>query len=1114
MKLVPKNSIYMFLFCFLILFFKVEFSLAYRSDQVYSDQVYIVDIIKDTLAYNSDLKVGDIVLKINNYDITADNYTTVIREIIRQLKAFSTVNTNSSVILVPLIVKRNDNIITINLQIPKENPIIGIFLSTNKDNINKENIEKKIDSFNNPSYITDSLNNEIKQKSLDLIKNKNLFINQKINVLDAVFIDNSTHKITFVGHYDPKYNVDYIPYYQILDEALSYPYPYFSFELNEEVKDKIKQIENKLDIEFSKIYSDKDYATNFIKDIINYSTNNNKNFYVKSKETNKGIYFTQEEILEYINWDPKSKKWDFRTKEQYDSYFKLQDFFAKLFSLENIDTKYAAATLGLWRYRKVAQINPNDSYSQTFLFDVLEYLDLMDYFNQMKTEYNKGNLSHIEIANNLLIKIYSNLLSGIHIDNDTINNLINQAIANKNLRTEIIDDTELSNFLNKKLEDIQRKYLPTIIEEFLKDIKLDNDYFRKKINIPLDTKLIFKNIPQNTYISYYFFVADYTLKYITSDSFNFIFRKAEEYNYLGELDQIKSGLDRFYIEPNETKLRISKDKTFIKFEGVKIDIKSESLNPNAPNWYKNILNEYSLELTKNYENWAIKYPSFHILREIQKIITLARFLKNNNIKVAIPEYRKEDFTFSSSLPGTIRGYTLYNKKLDKISFIVTINGGGIDFSNNYNYNIDYINNNDALVYLVVSNLLAKDALKSAIDGDLENARFLAEKSAQAMVGLIDKNLLPNLPNISIEKFINKNLNQYSIGTLATMDKEVQDTINYSLSNYYFYKQVILNNNNDYDIEKVQKQIENSKKGLAKLYQLLSYYESQKIDLPTLYSKIKDFQKQEENNLYVDINELKKPLTKIDNYSQNNQLNNQLNDQQKNQQNKPDDSKNKELNKTNLINKIIPDDIEKEIIKEEIAKLYKDLEITKNNLNLLNKSMLENLKEFNEWTNKTEQAIKNSQDRFKEILKDSLTDALFDITLDYFKDIPAKKSEIERFKQLLDVEDFAISAYKDEHSWESIAECFVKAVQAWPDIEKVSAFGISNQIKNFSKYLYHLVNTGFDVYTIYIQFQKMKELERNIKIYSEAVNKMKKHIDNTNKKIKELQKLLDNINSNN
>jgi hypothetical protein len=148
-------------------------------------------------------------------------------------------------------------------------------------------------------------------------------------------------------------------------------------------------------------------------------------------------------------------------------------------------------------------------------------------------------------------------------------------------------------------------------------------------------------------------------------------------------------------------------------------------------------------------------------------------------------------------------------------------------------------------------------------------------------------------------------------------------------------------------------MENSKEGLTKLYQLLSYYESQKIDLPALYSKIKDFQKQEKNNLYVDINELKKPLTKIDNYSQNNQLNNQLNNQQNSQKNKPDDSKNKEPSKNKLINKIIPDDIEKEIIKEEIAKLYKDLEITKNNLNLLNKSMLENLKEFNEWTNKTE-----------------------------------------------------------------------------------------------------------------------------------------------------------------
>jgi len=1106
LKLVSKNSIYIFLFCFLILFFKVEFSLAYRSDQVYSEQVYIVDIIKDTPAYNSDLKVGDIVLKINNYDITPANYTKVIREIVGQLKAFSTVKTNYSIIFITIVVKRNDNIITINLQIPKENPIIGIVLSTDKDNINKEIANKKINSFNNPSYITDYLNNEIKQKSLDFLKNGNLIINQKMNVLDAVFIDNLSNKITFVGHYDPKYNVDYIPYYQILDEALSYPYPYFSFELNEETKDKIKQIENKLDTQFSKIYSNKDYATNFIKEITNYNTNENIKVYLKNNETSKAIYFTQKEILEYINWEPHSKKWDFKTIEQYKSYFAIQDLLVKLFYLEGIDSKYAIAILELWRFQKASE----DSFSQIFLTEVLKTLNLMDYFEKMKIDYNKGYLSHIEVSNKLLIKIYSDIFKGLKIDEHTVDNLINKAISNKNLKTEIIDDTELSNFLNKKIEDIQRKYLPTIIEEFMKNIELNNDYFRKKINISLNTKLIFENIPQNTYISYYFFVADYTLKYITSDSVSFIFKKAQEYNYLEELDKMKKGLDRFYIEPNETKIRVSKDKTFIKFEEVKIDIKSEPLNSNSPNFYKNILNEYSLELTKNYENWAIKYPSFHILREIQKIITLARFLKNNNIRVSISKYKKENFSFPSSLPGTIRGYTLYNQKLDKIHLIITINAGGINFSNDYNYNIDYINNNDALVNLVVSNLLAKDALKSAIEGDLENSRFLAEKSAQAMIGLIDENLFPNFTNI--EKYINKNLNKYSVGTLATMTKEIHDNLNYSISNYYLYKQIILDNNNDYDINKVQKQIENSKKYLTKLYELLSYYESQKIDLPTVYSKIKNFQEQEENNLYVNINELKKPLTKIDNYSQNNQLNNQLNNKQNNEQNKLDNYKSED--KTKLINKIMPDKKEKEIIKEEIAKLYNDLEVTKNNLDLLNKSMLENLKEFNEWTNNTEQAIKNSQDRFKEILKDSITDALFDITLDYFKDKPSRKAEIERFKQLLDSQDFANSAYKDGHSWESIADCFVKAIQVWPDIQKVPTFGIADKIKDFSKYLQHLINTGFDVYTIYIQFQKMKELERNIKIYSEAVNKMKKHIDTTNEKIKELQKLLDNTNNNN
>ncbi len=40
---------------------------------------------------------------------------------------------------------------------------------------------------------------------------------------------------------------------------------------------------------------------------------------------------------------------------------------------------------------------------------------------------------------------------------------------------------------------------------------------------------------------------------------------------------------------------------------------------------------------------------------------------------------------------------------------------------------------------------------------------------------------------------------------------------------------------------------------------------------------------------------------------------------------------------------------------------------------------------------------------------------------------------------------------------------------------------------------YIVDITSDNYTTVI----MKELERNIKIYSEAVNKMKKHIDNIN-----------------
>ncbi|MFA6450052.1 MAG: PDZ domain-containing protein, partial [bacterium] len=55
-----------------------------------------------------------------------------------------------------------------------------------------------------------------------------------INILKYAFIDPQSRSVILVGKYDPDYKTGPIPYYELLNDAISSPYPWFSLEPTQE----------------------------------------------------------------------------------------------------------------------------------------------------------------------------------------------------------------------------------------------------------------------------------------------------------------------------------------------------------------------------------------------------------------------------------------------------------------------------------------------------------------------------------------------------------------------------------------------------------------------------------------------------------------------------------------------------------------------------------------------------------------------------------------------------------------------------------------------------------------------------------------------------------------
>jgi len=169
---------------------------------------------------------------------------------------------------------------------------------------------------------------------------------KEINVLKSAMIDEETGRVVFIGTYDPTYASGPISYRDLLADALTDPYPSFSFDHKTviPVAQKIQQI---MDAEMRRISTNTDYGIKWMTETLMSVINSKdpipeKLIFEQRMRQKMGI--KPEEFQAYLNWDAKSNQ------TTYTQYELIGNFMGKLFTSLGIEERFG--TCGFFQSAK------------------------------------------------------------------------------------------------------------------------------------------------------------------------------------------------------------------------------------------------------------------------------------------------------------------------------------------------------------------------------------------------------------------------------------------------------------------------------------------------------------------------------------------------------------------------------------------------------------------------------------------------------------------------------------------------------------------------------------------------------------------------------------------
>lgn len=324
-----------------------------------------------------------------------------------------------------------------------------------------------------------------------------------------------------------------------------------------------------------------------------------------------------------------------------------------------------------------------------------------------------------------------------------------------------IDEREL-------IKSMERALLPRVTRDGFRDLygeiveKLrfsDETLHLARLYPDARVSLFTHDLPRDTQLSRIMYEADFCLK--SFDNFPEVFEGLKVYRRLP--DVIERNPYSVCWEPQRVQLEVSPDRRTVSFGAVDMRIRF-MYGQNVPTgtgdakqrWEMpkdnpdpdGLFQDYFANIANNIDQYATVVPSFHELREAAKVVALARWSRQNKVRIDLGNYEQTPWVPPAFIKRAYTGRLEYRYPITlferhaKLKF-----WGGVTFQTNYDWVSTRVDAGAASALpsaLVLSSDLGQRAAEAAIDGNLERARSLAELSAQAMTGRLTQNELSQM----------------------------------------------------------------------------------------------------------------------------------------------------------------------------------------------------------------------------------------------------------------------------------------------------------------------------------------------------------------------------------
>jgi hypothetical protein len=565
---------------------------------------------------------------------------------------------------------------------------------------------------------------------------------EEFNVLKYAFVDPRTGAVSLLGEYDPRFETGPIPYMDMLADALRNPYPAFSLDYDSAAAASAPRV---LDADMARVARDPAFGMAWMKRLVDpviYAEAGlgPEESQLLAERLRQGFGIAPEEHAAYAAWVRAGKK-GFASPAQ---FYQARLFMSKLLAGVGVPEPVGKGLMSILR----ALAEPS---GETGL-DIFVQLGNSEEYQEIRRKRTANEIDS-DTAGALLVAAYAGpIMRGLGFPDAEVGSLVDRLRAGRVPQETVLEK------INTRWDEMTKKAL---IGKLIHGFRFSGAYLSRMYSFEpvLSGVNLFGNPPDSPLMRA-FFEADYVLKYITSAAPSALSSAAMTFHQFladgagregGSGRLPRTGLNRYWIGPGRVEMESLGGAGGVRFASASLKILAEPIRNEGGDAagdrsFKNALAQYAELLTSRYDEYATAFPSLHKMREAEKVIALARWLKARNAPVALAGPRPA----SRPVPDKVEGFWgltyLVNPTGDTDTIVFWMQGG-VSFDRKegeawVSVQPDAAAERDVLRQLAASTALAERASAAALGGDLEAARDLAEKSAQAMTGKIDFGTLP------------------------------------------------------------------------------------------------------------------------------------------------------------------------------------------------------------------------------------------------------------------------------------------------------------------------------------------------------------------------------------